>query len=235
MCELFGFSSSGEGCAAESLERFADHSDRNPHGWGIAYYGNSGAILKKKAVEARKSAEYFDAVKNVRSNIIITHIRHASCGKINELNCHPFKQSFLGKDWVFAHNGHFDGVARHPRTEGETDSESVFNVLLDNIKEHRSLDNGVTYHGIVRGITSLFNDYEFGRQVGLNFVMSDGKVMYAFNHHTEKPMYFSRTSEPGKSLTLSTQKLDGSVWEILPADRLMLVKEGDIYAISGQL
>lgn len=236
MCELFGFSCSGGGCASPSLERFAEHSDRNPHGWGLAYYADSGAILKKKAVEARKSAEFYDAIKLARSNIIISHIRHASCGKINEANCHPFARTFEGKDWVFAHNGHVDGVARHPRTNGDTDSESVFHLLMDNIRERRSTDNGVTYYGLVNGISSLFEDYEFGRQVGLNFVMSEGSVLYAFNHHPDKPMYYSRASgHCGNAITVSTQKLDGSVWEVLPADRLMLVKDGKVYRLSGRI
>lgn len=236
MCELFGFSCNREGCATDSLRSFAEHSDRNPHGWGLAYYNGGGAFIKKQAVEARKSPEYYDAVKNARGNIIISHIRHASCGQINAINCHPFKQSFLGKEWVFAHNGHVDGVARHPRTSGETDSESVFNVLLDNIKEHRSKDNGVTNGSIVEGVSSLFNDYEFGRQVGLNFVMSDGQVLYAFNHHAEKPMYFSKiTAQESNAVMVSTQKLDGSSWEVLPADRLLLVKNGMIYALSDPI
>jgi glutamine amidotransferase len=236
MCELFGFNSNSDGCAAESLCRFAEHSDRNPHGWGLAYYSGSGAILKKQAVEARKSPDYYDAVKNARSSIIISHIRHASCGKIDMANCHPFKQTFLGKEWVFAHNGHFDGVARHPRTAGETDSESVFNLILDNVKEHRQKDNGTVQGSIVEGVSSLFNDYEFGRQVGLNFIMSDGQVLYAFNHHAEKPMYYSKITTPDNdSVMVSTQRLDGNTWEVLPPDRLLLVKEGKIYAITDPI
>jgi predicted glutamine amidotransferase len=151
MCELLGYSCRQEGSAASSLQRFAEHSDRNPHGWGLVYYTDSGAILKKKAVEARKSAEYYDAIRLVKSKIIISHIRHASCGKINEANCHPFMRTFDGKDWVFAHNGHIDGVGRHPMNAGETDSESFFHMLMDSVREHRAMDNGVTYHGIVNG------------------------------------------------------------------------------------
>jgi len=236
MCELFGFSCSREGCVAESLYRFAEHSDRNPHGWGLAYYTGSGAILEKQALEARKSPEYYEAVKKARGNIIISHIRHASCGEVTEVNCHPFRQTFLGKEWVFAHNGQVDGVARHPRSDGRTDSESVFNLLLDNILEHRSRDNGVTYGSIIAGISSLFNDYEFGRQIGLNFIMSDGDVLYAYNHHAEKPMYYAKTATKGDhSLLVSTQELDGNDWEVLPKDRLLLVKQGDIYALSDTI
>jgi predicted glutamine amidotransferase len=230
MCELFGFSSSAEATVFDSLERFAEHSDRNPHGWGVAYYGNSGAVIKKKAVQARKSPEFYDAIRLARGDIIISHIRYASCGKINEANCHPFYQEFLGKQWLFAHNGHVDGVARHPRTGGETDSESVFNVLLDSVRLHGG--NGGTYNGIVNGIAGLFDDYEFGRQIGLNFVMSDGSALYAFNHHADKPMYYTCEND---AVTVSTQKLDGYTWETVPSDRLMLLKKGEISGVSDPI
>jgi len=94
-------------------------------------------------------------------------------------------------------------VARHPRAQGETDSESVFNVLLDNVGRHRRLDNGTSFNGIAMGVVSLFEDYEFGRRIGLNFVMSDGRAIYTFNHHAEKPMFFSFDSE---GITVSTRK-----------------------------
>ncbi len=232
MCELFGFSCGRAESAASGLLHFAEHSGRNPHGWGLAYYNGSGAILKKKAVEARKSADYYDAIRLAKSRIIISHIRHASVGKINEANCHPFTGNYEGKDWAFAHNGHIEGVGRHPRNSGETDSESAFHILMDSVRDCRHMDNGVTYHGLVNGISGLYENYEFGRQVGLNFVMSDGNVLFAFNHHLEKPMYYSSS---GGALTVSTQKLGGGAWELLPPDRLVLVKGGDIYRISDRI
>ena len=232
MCELFGFSGSREASLEGGLCSFAEHSDRNPHGWGLACYSNGVPIIIKKAVEARKSPEYYDAARLARSDVIVAHIRHASCGKINEANCHPFYQELLGKHWVFAHNGHVDGVARHPRTHGETDSESVFNIILDNIVIHRHQDNGTALHGITGGIASLFDDYEFGRQIGLNFVMADGSTVYAYNHHEDKPMYCSQENE---GVTVSTQKLDGYSWEAMPADHLLLLKKGEIYALSERI
>ncbi len=230
MCELFGFSCRHEESVAPGLRRFAEHSERNPHGWGLVYYTDSGAILKKKAVEARKSPEYYDAIRLAKSKMIITHIRHASCGKINEANCHPFTRMFDGKDWAFAHNGHIEGVGKHPMNAGETDSESAFNILMDSVRDCRHMDNGVIYNGLVNGISGLYENYEFGRQVGLNFVMSDGNVLYAFNHNPEKPMYYTSS---GNAVTVSTQKLDDSPWELLPPDRLMLVKDGAVYRLSG--
>ena len=232
MCELFGYSCRYEDSAASSLQRFAEHSERNPHGWGLVYYTDSRAVLQKKAVEARKSPEYYDAIKLAKSKIIISHIRHASVGKINEANCHPFARTLDGRDWVFAHNGHIEGVGRHPMNTGETDSESAFHILMDSVRDGHPMDNGVAYHGLVNAISGLYEEYEFGRQVGLNFVMSDGDVLYAFNHNPEKPMYYSRSEN---AIMVSTQKLDGNPWELLPADRLMLVKDGEVYRLSDRI
>jgi predicted glutamine amidotransferase len=232
MCELFCFRSSGEASAEEKLCHFAEYSDRNPHGWGLAYYTNGRAILKKRAVEARKSAEYYGAIRAARGRIIISHIRNASCGKINEVNCHPFGQQFMGRDWVFAHNGHVEGIARHPRSCGDTDSESVFNLLLDYIGEYRHMDDGVAYHGLIKGISSLLGDHN----AALNFAMSDGKVLYAFSHHPEKPMFSTRlAARDGDSMVVSTRRLGGRRWDILPPDTLIIIKDGQVLSCSERI
>lgn len=234
MCELFGFCCNGIGNAATSLQRFAEHSDRNPHGWGLAYYKHSEAILKKQAIKARLSPDYYDSIKAAESDIIISHIRHASCGKINEANCHPFKRYMHDKDWVFAHNGHVDGVARDPRSIGETDSESVFYLLMDHIRPQGV--NDAVHDGLISGITSLFEEYEFGREIRLNFVLSDGDTLYAFNHHPEKPMYYTKgNGGREQSIVVSTQKLDGNGWAQLPTDRLLMVNKGKFFALSNKI
>ncbi len=223
MCELFGFSCRGEASAERGLCLFAEHSDRNPHGWGLAYYSNGRATIKKRAVEARKSAEYYEAIRMARGRFIISHIRNASCGKISEVNCHPFYQKFLGKDWVFAHNGHVEGVARHPRASGDTDSESVFNLMLDYIGEYGHMDDGFAYHGLIKGISSLLGS----QGAALNFVMSDGKALYAFSHHPEKPMFSTRlATRAGDAMAVSTQRLGDRKWDLLPPDTLIIIKDG---------
>ncbi|MGE5556922.1 MAG: class II glutamine amidotransferase [Caulobacteraceae bacterium] len=236
MCELFGLSCNCVRKATQSLYNFAEHSCRNPHGWGIAYYKDSEAILKKMPEEARSSPDFYRVAETAESNIIISHIRNASCGEQHERNCHPFKRVFQGKSWVFAHNGHVDGVARHPRALGETDSESVFNMLLDSIEEYSSSGSGTEYSGLVAGISGIFTNYEYGRDVKLNFVMSEGTDLYAFNHHPQKPMYYARSSSPhGDYVIVSTQMLDGIVWERLPEDKLLLVRDGKVMALSERI
>lgn len=231
MCELYGISFSTPGKALSGLHRLADHSGRNPHGWGIAFYQDGEAILKKLPERALLSKTYFHAAEEAESDVIISHIRHASRGETHERNCHPFVHHMDGKDWVFAHNGHVDGIYIHPRATGETDSESVFHMLLDSIKDRADAVSGLEY-----GVTSLFEEYEFGREIRLNFLLSDGLNVYAFCHHPEKPMYYQNVyHKQGAQTMIATQVLNGTLWEKLPKDRLMVISHGQIESISGQI
>jgi glutamine amidotransferase len=95
---------------------------------------------------------------------------------------------------------------------------------------------GDPYEGIVKCVDSLFNEYEFGRDVRLNFLLSDGETMYAFNHHPEKTMYRAdRPTAGGSSLVVATQILDDGYWEALPEDRVVVVRRGKLVALSEKI
>ena len=231
MCELYGISNSTPGKAVSGLHMFAEHSGRNPHGWGIAFYRGGEAILTKMPEKASVSKTYYQIAESVESDLIISHIRKASRGEKHERNCHPFTHQLNGQNWVFAHNGHVDGITQHQRATGETDSESVFHMLLDHLRGTITVATGLQ-----NGITSLFEEYEFGRQIRLNFLLSDGVNMYAFSNHSEKPMYHQNCSfGQGTQTMISTQTLGTTPWEKLPADRLMSIAKGQIQSISGSI
>jgi glutamine amidotransferase len=231
MCELFGYSCESAGRADALLRNFAGHAVRNPHGWGIACYDKGELTLKKKPETALGSPDYARAAGEAEGGIIISHIRHASCGEVHERNCHPFIGTLNGRQWTFAHNGHIDGICLHPHCGGETDSEAVFHMLLDSIAAR-----GDAFTGIVKCVDSLFNEYEFGREVRLNFLLSDGETIYAFNHHPEKTMYLAdRRTAGGSSLIVATQVLDDSLWKPLPEDRVIVVRQGRLVARSEKI
>lgn len=228
MCELFGLSCENEGRADAMLRKFAWHSARNPHGWGIACYDHGELTLHKKPEAALASGDYFRAAEGAGGRVILAHVRNASRGEQEERNCHPFTWPMGGRQWAFAHNGHVDGIGPHVRAAGETDSESVFHMLLDSIRARKD-----PYAGIVEGVRELFEEYEFGREVHLNFVMSDGEAVYAFSHHPEKPMYQAlRPTARGASVAVATQVLDDEPWTPLPADRLVVLRNGALDNIS---
>lgn len=235
MCDLFGLSCNEKDRATRSLPVFANYSKINDDGWGIAYYKDNKPIIRRKPEKAKMSQQFFKMIEEAKSNIIIAHIRLATQGDICKENCHPFKQYFQNKDWVFAHNGHVAGITRHSRSEGETDSEQVFNFILDQIHEYQNQGQirGV-YPGLIKGIKKVFE--VFSRNINLNFLLSDGSILYAFNHYTGKPIYFlKREKDYGGAFLISTHKLSNENWKILPSDRLLLITRGNILVLSGPI
>jgi len=63
--------------------------------------------------------------------------------------------------------------------------------------------------------------------------MSDGSILYAFNHYPGTPLYFLRREKDyGGAFLISTQKLTSENWKKLPSDRLLLVNRGEILVLS---
>lgn len=92
----------------------------NPHGFGLATFEN-GQIIVRKTMDASVYKQWATAVPNDVPAIF--HMRIATHGSINELNCHPFLSD--DKQWAFAHNGVL-GI----QNEGDmTDSETFFKRL----------------------------------------------------------------------------------------------------------
>jgi glutamine amidotransferase len=105
MCRLFGFKSSISSQVHRSLLRadnaLAVQSEDHPDGWGVAYYiENIPHLIKNSKIALEDNL--FERVSGiVSSKVVLAHIRKASVGDINMLNCHPFQYG----PWTFAHNG----------------------------------------------------------------------------------------------------------------------------------
>ena len=238
MCDLFGLSCNGKDRATRSLPLFGKYANVNRHGWGIAYYENNRAIVKRKAESALKSSEFYKAIDEAKSNDIIAHIRWATAGTDGSItkcdaNCHPFTVNYRNRDWVFAHNGAVSNIRPHSDSEGDTDSEQVFRTLMDYIQEYQSRGRirGM-YAALVKALQQLFTDC--GTDHNLNFLMSDGSMFYAFAHHSTKPIYFlRREKEYGGAMLVSTQELnEDEDWKRIPTDRLLVINRGEIVTLS---
>ena len=237
MCDLFAISSSKEEKAVETLLRFGDFSKNNPHGWGIAFYQGKNLFIRKNPEKAKTTDKFSRAANLAKGKIIMAHLRQATKGSVREINCQPFKQHFHGKSWIFAHNGDVPKIEVHPRTLGETDSESVFNFLLDGIDEYQSQgDARGIFSGLTHGIKKLFKIY--GRRITLNLLISDGNLLYVFNHSFSKQMYFLKREAKGNSASavlVSTRKLTDEKWKIIPEDRLLVLEKGEILFLSSKI
>lgn len=191
MCELFCLSSRLATVVSFSLEAFArrgSRDGRNVDGWGVAYYDGCDVRLYREPEPAGDSIWLsFVERRRVASTLVLSHIRHATRGRISLANTQPFARELGGRLHVFAHNGRLDDIEiRHAgewnrfRPIGDTDSEIAFCILLERLSElwrghvEPSLDNRLA---IVERFAADM------RQLGpANFIYADGNMLFAHGH-----------------------------------------------------
>ena len=232
MCDLFGLSCNESDRATRSLPLFSEYARSNRDGWGIGWFEGNTAIVHRAACRADLDDAFYESVDNARSHNIIAHIRYATQGENRECNCHPFTRHHNGRDWLLAHNGWVTGAGDHPDAEGDTDSESIFHEIMDNVIEYQNSGSiRGKYPALKRAIKRVFQSYH--GTVNLNLLISDGNMLYAFHHYDGKPMYMLRRSkEYGGAILISTRKLTEEEWEEIPSDRLLAINKGEIEVFS---
>jgi glutamine amidotransferase len=172
-----------------SFKEIRTRSSDNPDGWGIGFYEDSKSKIfkeSKPAFESDLAKKIEDGDIEVRSKIIIAHIRDASVGSRTIKNTHPFQNQLFDRQWIFAHNGTVG--RRNPPTGiflentgvfkpvGETDSERAFCYMLNQIS------NKCDEKSQASEISTMIMEYadyikKFGK---FNFIMSDSKYLYCY-------------------------------------------------------
>jgi len=108
------------------------------------------------------------------------HIRKSSRTPPALQNTHPFMRN----GWLFCHNGTVFNqeklTSRKYPPEGETDSEAIFLFLLERIRNKKGR---AALPALRMGLEEL---RKFARFSSLNFLLSDGRVLYAFREYNPK-------------------------------------------------
>jgi predicted glutamine amidotransferase len=205
VCELLALSSSRPAQLTFSLKSLASHGDLrggSPDVWGVAFCsGHDVALYREPAPAASSSLVQFLEDQGPRTQLAISHIRHATRGAVNLANTQPFVRALGGRTHVFAHNGDLPCIwssaslslgSDHP--VGETDSEQAFCALLARLRGPWSgaglppLDDR----------WSLVCDFAAElRALGpANFLYADGDVLFAHGHR-RKHLPGSSDEAPG--------------------------------------
>ncbi len=157
-------------------------------GWGIAYHDGRDARLYKEPEPARDSAwlSFIERQKK-SSNLVMSHMRHATQGGISLANTQPFTRELGGRMHVFAHNGKLSGLAltaaaTSPRflPLGETDSEIAFCILLERLAQEwtgSSVPTPEARFAVVQRFAAEMR--VFGPA---NFIYTDGEILFAHGH-----------------------------------------------------
>jgi len=206
MCELLGLSSNLPAKVTLSLQKLAEHGGLSgPHkdGWGVAYYEGADVRLFKEAEAAANSEGVrFIAEHELRSHIVIAHVRSATVGEPAYRNTQPFARELAGRMHLFAHNGWLPGIMAAPyfaparfNPVGETDSERAFCALLDRLGELWRRPGEVP--PLAARLAILVGFAQDMRELGpANFLYSDGEVLFAHGDRRKHPVT-ARIEPPG--------------------------------------
>jgi len=191
MCRLIGLIANKPVDLDFSLSRadkpFGDFGYSNPDGWGIGWYEKNSPMVFKQGISAKdKESQLPNLSKEVRSKIIIAHVRKGTGAPPSEINSHPFQY----KNWLFAHNGSVDrdylfSLLRDKykkELKGKTDSEVYFYWILQCAEKSKD---------IIEGIKEAINIITSRQHTGLNFLLSDGKCLYSFRYSKNSRDYYS--------------------------------------------
>jgi glutamine amidotransferase len=161
----------------------------NPDGWGLAYRQGEAFRIHKEPEPAAESARFRGLCQEVRSSLIVAHVRKAKYPPVRGLlNTHPFTSTCCGREWVFAHNGlvpevvELERASGNPicRPAGETDSEHAFCHLLSHIaerfREGAPGDSKGWFETLAAASEMVASHGKF------NFLMSDGEHLIAYGH-----------------------------------------------------
>ena len=182
MCELLGMSFNLPVRSNISFRGFRHRGERNPHGWGIAYYPDESAQVIKEPIKAMKSqlSEFLQNYRGMRSKIFIGHVRYTSVGSKSHKNTHPFYRELNGREYVFAHNGTLHGyqdleLGRF-KPIGETDSEHVFCHILHLIEKKGISSWTHDDFDWLANTLKKINEYGY-----LNVIFSDGEFLFCYH------------------------------------------------------
>ena len=190
MCELFAMSALFPTTVHLSLDELARHGGgRGPHrdGWGVAFTQEGDALVVREPSAAGDSACLaFLQRQELRSALVIAHIRRATQGSRLLRNTQPFTRELGGYVHVFAHNGMLPGIetdarfsSHRFRTIGDTDSEHAFCALLERLTP--------AWSGAVPSLDArLVEVAAFAEELcelgPANFLYYDGDALFAHGH-----------------------------------------------------
>ncbi|MBM3658888.1 MAG: hypothetical protein FJW95_05215 [Actinobacteria bacterium] len=183
MCELLGVSVAPAARLGVYFHEFRPRAEENREGWGIAWWEDGHAEIRKEPIPAHESALAARlADEHPASEMFIVHVRAATVGDLTEANAHPWSSEALGRQWVFAHNGTVRDLDRLDLgrfvQEGETDSERAFHHLLTRM-EH--LGAGASDERLLAAEILAAGRELSERDSRVNFLLSDGVTLYAYH------------------------------------------------------
>ncbi|HET6437528.1 MAG TPA: class II glutamine amidotransferase [Anaeromyxobacter sp.] len=254
MCRLFGqhahpgFDSCEPLCSAENALRFQSH--RHPHGWGIGWYEAGSPRVRRGILPAHSDEAFTAAGREIRSALVVAHVREASVGPVLPENTHPF----LYDRWLFAHNGTVAGFRSAPEVRsaieaeidpdlrrwmrGDTDSERCFYLFLCRLRASAGLSApGLeeVRRALAETAATIRRHADEGpvpKPSSLTFLVSDGRLLAACR--SGRTLHLTTDTGPRHVFVVASERIGRSAWREVPEGGFVGTEDG-IRVLSGPL
>lgn len=173
----------------------------NGDGFGLGWYAhevNYAPALYTSVLPAWNDRNLKYLAEKIRSHCILAHVRAASMGYVNDLNCHPFHY----KQFLFMHNGGVGGFPQIKRAlqhelneefytwiKGQTDSEHFFALFLqvfhEKQYEHSTMNIAMALKETIARLLRLQKKQKIEEANDLNLVLTDGHSLIVCRYTTE--------------------------------------------------
>lgn len=225
MCRIFAFRSVIPSQVHRSLldaeNALGVLSNDHPDGWGVAFYIDGAPHVTRSPTTALSDQLFHKLSGVVASQTVLAHVRKATQGELNVLNCHPFQ---YGR-WLFCHNGDVPNFAERREALmahvapalrrfilGHTDSEVLFFIVLTQLSEQKALSAEYSAHDVLAAVRQgceIVRECCDGpdRKSLLTMVITNGDTMIAHQGGKElyRSTYKTRCSDRGRCPSLSPE------------------------------
>ena len=214
-------------------------SHQHCDGWGMAWWSGGELHAQSSHLPAHATPEYAAAVRDVRTDAGLLHLRWATPGiPVAPANTHPF----VVGGWAFGHNGAVrpaDGLLELMTPDeiaglrGDTDSERLMHVLLARVRRH-GLAEGLrrTVSDVCAGLTpSSLNALLLGRDeltaVCAHGAPSEGDPPVVGGPPEDQPGYFDlRYRQSPGLVAVASEPLGTQAWQRLDNGSALIVRRG---------
>ncbi|MDP3698258.1 MAG: class II glutamine amidotransferase [Nanoarchaeota archaeon] len=194
-------------------------------GWGVAYLNQKGTFTIAKSPQAIFDDPTVKKLYDLKTSLLIAHVRRKAGSEISIENTHPFKakHSQLG-ECVFCHNGMVeDEITFDPRfkTQGKTDSERLFYSILSDIKDNHPKNISNTIRNNLKTYT---------KTKGTNIVLSTKDKTFIAMRKNELPKYYGMVLAKGNDfIVISSEKLKmfpNISWKSVLPGEVVIIQNG---------
>ncbi|MEK6899712.1 MAG: class II glutamine amidotransferase [Nanoarchaeota archaeon] len=204
--------------------KLADEPKRftHPDGWGLAYLSDGRWIVKKSTKAIFKDPS-IDKLRNIKTNLLIIHVRKKVGSEISIENTHPFQieHPVIGS-CVFCHNGFIEEKIffdQRYKPKGKTDSEKLFYSILTDFDRTKDIRAAIR-----------INFQRYHPERGTNIIFATKTKTYVGARENNLPKYYQMSiGKDGQAVVISSERLKtlpGFYWKVLPQGSIAVIKNG---------